>query len=109
MLRKQDPYLYKVIKDLFPCDNTYYERCKSNKDGELNQVLKSAPSCLSEANVVKATTAITTASTQSTTTTKSTTTRTTKPSTMRTTTTTTSTTTTTTNESLKLANLKSAT
>merc|ERR1719370_1736360 len=39
-LLKYDPVLYGLVKEVFPCENTYLERCKHTREAELNQKLK---------------------------------------------------------------------
>ncbi|KAK3773273.1 hypothetical protein RRG08_053658 [Elysia crispata] len=39
-LKDYDPDLYNVIKEIFPCDNTYLKRCESNRNQENAQMLR---------------------------------------------------------------------
>ncbi|KAK3773272.1 hypothetical protein RRG08_053657 [Elysia crispata] len=39
-LKDYDPDLYNVIKEIFPCDNTYLKRCESNRTQEDAQQLR---------------------------------------------------------------------
>ena len=44
-IREEDASMYRLIRDIFECDNTYINRCKASREAESSQIMKLGNSC----------------------------------------------------------------